>query len=93
MHVTPSFVTVRGAPKIWLRASPTAQHFVGTPRVMGLQVERQRKSMKKNDLSRLRRDSLPACGQRVSRLHDKRAASSIEVNNLRRPKFGTHIAH
>jgi hypothetical protein len=49
--------------------------------------------MKKNDLSRLRRDSLPACGQRVSRLHDKRAASSIDVNNLRRPKFGTHIAH
>jgi hypothetical protein len=47
----------------------------------------------KKDLSRLRRDSLPACGQRLSRLHDKRAASSIDVNNLRRPKFGTHIAH
>jgi hypothetical protein len=36
---------------------------------------------------------MPACGQRVSYLHDKRAASSIDVNNLRRPKFGTHIAH
>jgi hypothetical protein len=47
----------------------------------------------KKDLSKLRRDSLPACGQRVSRVHDKRAASSIDVNNLRRPKFGTHIAH
>jgi hypothetical protein len=46
----------------------------------------------KKDLSRPRRDSLPACGQRVSRLHDKRAASSIDVNNLRRPKFGTRIA-
>ena len=49
--------------------------------------------MKKNDRSRLRRDSLPACGQRVSRLDDKRAASSIDVNNLRRPKFGTPSAH
>ena len=49
--------------------------------------------MKKNDLSKLRRNSLPACGQRVSRLPDKRAASSIDVNNLRRPKFGTHITH
>ena len=49
--------------------------------------------MKKKDLSRLRRDSLPACGQHVSRLHDKRAASSIDVNDLRRAKFGTHIAH
>jgi len=49
--------------------------------------------MKKNDLSRLRRDSLPACGQRVSRLHNKRTASSIDVNNLRRPKVGTRIAH
>lgn len=49
--------------------------------------------MKKNDLSRLHRDSLPACGQRVYRPHDKRAASSIDVNKLRRPKFGTHIAH
>jgi hypothetical protein len=29
----------------------------------------------------------------VSRLNDKRAASSIDVKNLRRPKFGTHIAH
>src|SRR5579864_3031743 len=47
----------------------------------------------KNDLSRLRRVSLPACGQRGSRLHGKRAASSIDVNNLRRPKFGSHIAH
>jgi hypothetical protein len=50
------------------------------------------KSMKKNDLSRLRRDSLPACGQRVLRLHDKRAASSIDVNNLREFSFGTRIA-
>ncbi len=49
--------------------------------------------MKKNDLSRLRHDSLPACGQGVFRLHDKRAGSPIDVNNLRRPKFGTHIAH
>jgi hypothetical protein len=48
--------------------------------------------MKQNDLSRLRRDSLPACGQRVSRLYGKRAASSIDVNNLRWSKFGTHIA-
>jgi hypothetical protein len=37
--------------------------------------------------------AMPACGQRVPRLHGKRAASSIDVNNLRRPKFGTHIAH
>jgi hypothetical protein len=49
--------------------------------------------MKKNDLSRLRRDCLPACGQGMFRLHDKRAASSIDVNNVRRPKFGTRIAH
>jgi hypothetical protein len=49
--------------------------------------------MKKKDISRLRRDCLPACGQRVFRLHDKRAASFIDVNNLRRPKFGIHIAH
>jgi hypothetical protein len=49
--------------------------------------------MKKKGLSRLRRDSLPACGQRVSRLHDKRAVSSIDVNNLHPPKFGTRIAH
>jgi hypothetical protein len=48
--------------------------------------------MKKSDLSRLRRDSLPACGQRVSRMHGKRAASSIDVNKLRGSKFGTHIA-
>jgi hypothetical protein len=47
---------------------------------------------KKNGLSRLRRNSLPACGQRVSRLHDKRAASSIDVNNLHEFSFGTRIA-
>jgi hypothetical protein len=93
MHVTSSFVTVRGAPKILAPSIAGRTAFVGTPLLTGLQVERQKKSMKKNDLSRLRRDSLPACGQRVSRLHDKRAASSIDVNNLRRPKFGTHIAH
>jgi hypothetical protein len=48
---------------------------------------------KKNDLSKLCRDSLPACGQRVSRLHDKRAASSIDVNNLRKFPFGTRLAN
>ena len=79
--------------RIWLRASWAARHFVGTPLLTGLQVERQRKSMKKNGLSRLRRDSLPLCGQRVFRLHDKRAASSIDVNNLREFSFGTRIAN
>jgi hypothetical protein len=49
--------------------------------------------MKRNDLSRLRRDSLPSCGQRVFRLHDKRAAFSIDVNNLREFSFGTRIAN